>query len=196
MNAKTLTMALFSLVMFAATPWVLAATIPLPDHRPGNISPEVFNFMRHTLASIKQFDLGKLGIPVEKSLRLAGGASKTSHSMAFMLDAISPKKMEPMLAWYRKRLPGWKLSEHYAGRLGTLISPKDDGVKISIMPCIGGTYQIFPCGSHVRFYNPNGKQGSPAAKRVHILSGQENPHGPAMPEHSEHNTQSKRKINR
>lgn len=130
-----------------------AATIPLPEHRPETVAPEAFKLARNQLASVRQFDLGKLGIPVEKSLRLAGYAGQ-SVSKVWMLDAVSPKEMETLLAWYRQRLPGWRLSDHVKGSVATLASPKRSGVHITFARCLGGSFQLFPCGSVVRFYAP------------------------------------------
>lgn len=151
MNCKNFTILILGLAFITATPLGLAKTIPLPDHKPKSISPEGFKFVRQQLANMKQFDLDKLGIPLEKSLRLAGGGGNPAK-VAKWLDAVSKKHMETMLAWYHKRLPGWKLSDHTKGKTATLTSPKHAGVKITFMRCIGGTYQLYTCGSMVRFY--------------------------------------------
>lgn len=151
MNSKIVKFLVFGLAFIAATPSALAKSIPLPDHRPKSVSPETFKFVRQQLKTIKQFDLDKLGIPLEKSLRLAGGGGNPAK-VANWLSAVTPKKIEPMLAWYRKHLPGWKLSDHTKGATATLSSPKHAGAKITFMRCLGGTYQLYPCGSVVRFY--------------------------------------------
>ncbi len=152
MKFKTTTMLVLGLVCIATTPLALAKTIPLPEHRPKSVSPEAFKFVRQHLKTIKQFDLNKLGIPLEKSLHLAGGAGDPAK-VAKQLSAVSPKKMEDMLTWYRKHLPRWKLSNHTKGATATLTSPKDSGVRVTVTKCLGGSYQLFPCGSVVRFYD-------------------------------------------
>jgi hypothetical protein len=89
---------------------------------------------------------------VEKSLRLAGYSGDAANPET--LTAVSPKDMETMLAWYRKHLHGWKLSDHVKGRTATLTpTPENNGVRVTVTESLGGTYQLFPCGSVVRFYD-------------------------------------------
>ncbi len=148
MNRKTFVLGLALTVVTTPAP---AAGIPLPGHRPKNLSSDAFQFVLQQLRRIKQFDLKTLGIPLAKSLRLAGAFGDPAHP--FGLDAVSPKDMETMLAWYHERLPDWKVSFHFKGKTATLTSPRSAGTKVTILNCSGGTYQLYPCGSVVRFYN-------------------------------------------
>lgn len=164
MNKKFVWMLVLIQVLIAIAPMAMAGGIPLPDHRPKGISQDGFKFMRQQLAGIKQFDLASMGIPVEKSLRLAGASGDPSHP--FTLDAVSPRKMEAMLGWYRSRLSDWKLTDHTKGSSATLTSTKRSGDRIVIMRCSGGKFQLYTCGSVVRIYKMPGN----TTGNVHIVS--------------------------
>jgi hypothetical protein len=152
MNRKSIIVLVLAMLFNLSLVPVFATTIPLPTHKPKTVSPQAFKFVRQQLTTIKQFDLDKLGIPVEKSLRLAGYSGDMTKPDT--LTAVSPEDMESMLAWYRMHLHGWKLSDHAMGRTATLISPSEKkGVRVTVTKCLGGSYQLFQCKSFVRFYN-------------------------------------------
>lgn len=151
MNRKSIIVLVMAMMFNLPLVSAFAASIPLPTHKPKNVSAQTFKFVRQQLETIKQFDLDKLGIPVEKSLYLAGYSGDVAKPQT--LTAVSPKDMETMLDWYLKHLHGWKLSDHVKGRTATLTSPRNKGVRVTVTKSLGGSYQLFPCGSVVRFYD-------------------------------------------
>lgn len=171
MNKRYVWMLLLSEALIAVAPMAMAGSIPLPSRPPKGVSQSSFKFMRQQLAGIKQFDLTAMGIPVERSLRLAGAAGDPSHP--FVLDAVSPRNMESMLGWYRNQLPGWRVTHHTKGAAATLTSMQQSGYRVVIMRCIDGTFQLYACGSVVRIY----KMPESENKHVQIVPGKaNNPH--------------------
>lgn len=168
MNKRFFCKLVLSQALVAVAPMVMAGGIPLPSHPPRGISRNSFKFMRQQLATIKQFDLSAMGIPVERSLRLAGASGDPSHP--FALDAVSPKSMEGMLEWYRNQLPNWTLTDHTKDSSATLTSMVHSGDRVVIMRCPGGTFQLYTCGSVVRIYKMPGSGN----KHVHIVSDKTN----------------------
>lgn len=168
MNTRIIWRLVLSQALIVVSPIALAGSIPLPSHPPKGISQESFKFMRQQLATIKQFDLESMGIPVERSLRLAGASGDPSHP--FALDAVSPRKMEAMLGWYRNHLPNWKLTDHTKGSSATLTSTLQSGNRVVVMRCIDGTFQLYTCGSVVRIYKMPGASNH----HVHITSARTN----------------------
>ena len=136
-----------------ALPLVFSTGIPLPTHGPKDMPPRAFKMVHDHLKSIKQFDLAKLGIPLEKSLRLAGSVDGRKGTR--VLVAVSPKKVETLVRWYQHRLHGWKLEGHVPGKAASFM-PTKGPAKVSVSVCLDGSYQLFRCASVVRFYRSTG----------------------------------------
>lgn len=141
-------------------PIAFATHIPLPSHPPKGMSRAAFKMDLQNLKTSKQFDLSKLGIPLEKSLRFAESVDMGGGLL--MMAAVSPKKVETLDAWYEKHLHGWKVIEHDKGELVRLVpngTTKAEAASyerpmVTIAKCAGGSFELFPCGTTVRFYKP------------------------------------------
>ena len=145
-------------------PLAFATHIPLPSHRPKGVSAQMYGLMMQNVKKVKQFDLAKLGIPLEPSLRLVG---EEKGPMAHGLQAVSPKSLPAMLAWYQKHLPAWKTLGARPG-VQAFLAPKGSTLgdvfrhthpSLRIAACRGGKYLLLPCGSMVTFYKPTAHRG-------------------------------------
>ncbi len=140
-------------------PLAFATHIPLPSHRPKGVSAQTYGLMMQNLKKVKQFDLAKLGIPVESSLRLVG---EEEGPLTHQLIAASPKSLPAMLAWYQKHLPGWETLGARAG-VQAFLAPKGSTLRdvfrhtrptLRVAACRRGRYLFLPCASTVTFYKP------------------------------------------